>query len=52
MKFYTEVELNAHRPISEKRFDALADALYDLDASDPGIQDTDLSALSRTVGPP
>jgi hypothetical protein len=44
VKFYTEVELNANRPIGEKRFEALADALYDLDASDPAVEDTDLGA--------
>ncbi|MFZ0186294.1 MAG: hypothetical protein WAL72_05025 [Streptosporangiaceae bacterium] len=44
MKFYVEVELDAGRPMSENRFDALANALYDLDASDPEITDTDLGA--------
>lgn len=44
MKFYAEVELDAGRPVSENRFDALADALYDLDANDPEIMDTDLGA--------
>jgi hypothetical protein len=44
VKFYVEVELAADAPISENRFDALAEALYDLDASDPEISDTDLSA--------
>lgn len=44
MKFYAEVELDAGRPISEKKFDALADALYDLDTGDPEITDVDLGA--------
>jgi hypothetical protein len=44
VKFYAEVELNAGRPMSDHRFDALADALYDIDASDPEITDTDLGA--------
>jgi hypothetical protein len=44
VKFYAEVELDAGRPISESRFDALADALYSLDATDPEITDTDLGA--------
>jgi hypothetical protein len=42
MKFYVELELTAGKSIDEARFDALADALYDLDASDPAISDTDL----------
>jgi hypothetical protein len=44
VKFYAEVELNGQGPISEKRFTMLADALYDLDGSDPDISDTDLGA--------
>jgi hypothetical protein len=44
MKFYVELEMDARGPIEEDRFDALADALYDLDASDPELFDTDLSA--------
>jgi hypothetical protein len=44
VKFYVEVELNGQGPISEKRFTMLADALYDLDGSDPGISDADLGA--------
>lgn len=44
MRFYTEIELDALGPIEEERFDALADALADLDAADPAIDDTDLGA--------
>lgn len=44
MKFYAELELYAGGPLDEARFDALADALYDLDASDPAIEDMDLTA--------
>ena len=44
MKFYTEIELESNGHISEKRFVAMADALYDLDASDPEISDTDVGA--------
>ena len=36
MKFYVEVNSRS-RPMSENRFDALANALYDLDVSDPEI---------------
>ena len=49
MKFYVEVELNGQGSIDEKRFSMLADALYDLDDSDPEISDTDLGA-SLTEG--
>jgi hypothetical protein len=31
-------------PLDDARFDALADALYDLDGSDPAIEDIDLTA--------
>lgn len=44
MKFYAEVELNGQGPLSEERFDLLADALYDLDDTDPEISDVDLGA--------
>jgi hypothetical protein len=44
VKFYTEIELESNGHIGEKRFVALADALYDLDASDPEISDTDVGA--------
>ncbi len=44
MKFYTEMELQADGPIDDARFDALADALYELDAADPAVTDTDLTA--------
>jgi hypothetical protein len=44
VKFYTEIELDAAGPIPEARFDALADALYDLDANDPAIESADLGA--------
>ena len=44
MKFYAEIELDAAGPISEARFDALADALYDLDAGDSAVENADLGA--------
>jgi hypothetical protein len=44
MKFHVELELTASEPIDETRFDALADALYELDASDAALSDIDLSA--------
>jgi hypothetical protein len=44
VKFYTEMELQADGPIADTRFDALADALYELDAADPDVTDTDLTA--------
>ncbi len=44
MKFYAEFELDAAGPIPEEMFDALADALYDLEAGDEDIEDTDLGA--------
>jgi hypothetical protein len=44
VKFYTELELRADGPMDDARFDALADALYELDAADPTVTDTDLAA--------
>lgn len=44
MKFYTEMELRASGAIDDARFDALADALYELDEADPAVCDTDLTA--------
>jgi hypothetical protein len=45
VKFYTEMELQAvGGPLDDTRFDALADALYDLDTADPVVTDTDLTA--------
>jgi len=44
VKFYVEVELDGQGPISEARFTMLADALYDLDDSDPEVFDADLGA--------
>jgi hypothetical protein len=44
MKFHVELGLTADKAIDESRFDALADALYELDASDPDLSDTDLGA--------
>ena len=44
MKFYAEFELDAAGPIPEGMFDALADALYDLEAGDEAIEDADLGA--------
>jgi hypothetical protein len=45
MKFYVELQLQANtQPLPEDRFDALADALYDIDAGDPAVEDMDLTA--------
>lgn len=44
MKFCTEIEVGATGPVDEDRFDALADALHDLDASDPAIEEARLGA--------
>lgn len=44
MKFYTEMEVRADGEIPDEHFDALADALYDLDAGDPAVADTDITA--------
>jgi hypothetical protein len=45
VKFYTEMELRApNGAIDDARFDALADALYELDDSDPDVTDADLTA--------
>jgi hypothetical protein len=45
VKFYTEMELRASTGvIDDARFDALADALYELDDSDPDVTDADLTA--------
>lgn len=44
VKFHTETEIDAAGPISEARFAALADALYDLEDSDPAVEDADLGA--------
>jgi hypothetical protein len=49
VRFYTEIELDAVGPITEARFDAFAEALYELDAIDPAIGNTDLGA-SLAVG--
>jgi hypothetical protein len=44
VKFYVEIELDGQGPISDARFTMLADALYDLDGSDPEVLDVDLGA--------
>lgn len=44
MNFYIEVELRASGQLDDDRFDALADALYDLDEADPSIGDMSLGA--------
>lgn len=44
MKFHVELGLTADKAIDEARFDALADAVYELDVSDPDLSDTDLGA--------
>jgi hypothetical protein len=44
MKFHVELGLTADGAIDDSRFDALADALYELDAADPDLSDTDLGA--------
>jgi hypothetical protein len=49
VKFHTETEIDAAAPITETRFAALADALCDLEDSDPGVEDADLGA-SLTSG--
>ena len=43
-KFYVEFGIDAAGRIPEGVFDALADALYDLEAGDQAIEDTDLGA--------
>ncbi len=44
MKFHVELGLTTDGAIDDSRFDALADALYELDATDPDLSDTDLGA--------
>lgn len=44
MKFHVELELAADGAIDETRFDALADALHGLGASESDLSDTDLGA--------
>jgi hypothetical protein len=44
MKFHIDTEIDAAGPISEARFAALADALYDLEDGDPAVEDADLGA--------
>lgn len=45
MKWHTEMSMQLRgADLDDDRFDALADALYELDALDPAIEDTDLTA--------
>lgn len=50
VKIAVVLEVDGGLPRSEAEFDALADALYDLDASDPALDDMDLTT-SLTAGP-
>lgn len=43
-KFQVILEVREGFPLSGTGFDALADALYELDASDPELDDMDLTA--------
>lgn len=43
MKFRTEMELAGSGQLDDHRFDALADALNEIDAADPAVSDTDLT---------
>ena len=44
MKFYGRDGTAGQRHDDDARFDALADALYELDAADPAVSDADLTA--------
>ena len=44
MMWHTEMHLQGSGAIDEARFDALADALAEIDRADPAIQDADLTA--------
>lgn len=44
MRFHVELGISAGGAVDEARFDALADALYELDAKDPAVSDADLGA--------
>jgi hypothetical protein len=44
VKFYVELEFSPGEPVSDRMFDALADALADLDAAAPDISDAGLGA--------
>lgn len=44
MKWYAEMRLLGSGPLSDDRFDALADALAEIDEADPAIEDADLTA--------
>ena len=44
MNFYIEIELRASGQLDDDRFDAFADALYDLDEADPLIGNMSLGA--------
>ncbi|HYZ52776.1 MAG TPA: hypothetical protein VE733_04600 [Streptosporangiaceae bacterium] len=42
MKWHTELEMYANSPVDDDRFDALADALADVEDTDPAVEDADL----------
>lgn len=44
MKIAVLLEMSEGLPLNEEGFDALADALYEMDAGDPAIEDMDLTA--------
>jgi hypothetical protein len=44
VKFYAELELHASGPLDDARLSALADELFELDASDPVVEDMDVTA--------
>lgn len=44
MKWQTEMQLRGSSLLDDRRFDALADALAELDDADTAVEDTDLTA--------
>jgi hypothetical protein len=50
VKIAVVLEIGEGLPRSEAEFDALADTLYELDASDPSLEDMDLTA-TMSAGP-
>lgn len=41
--WYSEMQLQGSGPLDDARFDALADALAEIDAADPAVTDADLT---------
>ena len=49
MKFYGEMRVQGGGPLDGSRFDALAYALAEIEATDPAIEDVDLTSSLAPV---